>query len=240
MDCCSTVLGTRGAVLHHSAETVLCFRIHVVSLFPQSISSGQRRPAYGVERAPCAVHNISCYDLDHPPPFCALLYHMTFFTSVSAAVAVLRLRLCPIRYRGARRGRGMGAGVAGAAPQPRNLPCLLRGRDAIRHGGAGRPTGADLVPEPAAAAARTGPGQRPRRCRSHLQLHLRGSPACGDRLQLARHQPLHAARRRRERPRHQLQVNRPRLAELFYFSIVIIIVPQSEVRNIRFFHRLLI
>ena len=27
------LLGTRGAVLHHSARTVLCFRIHV-SLFP--------------------------------------------------------------------------------------------------------------------------------------------------------------------------------------------------------------
>ena len=25
------ILGTRGAVLHHSAETVLCFRIHVFS-----------------------------------------------------------------------------------------------------------------------------------------------------------------------------------------------------------------
>ena len=38
------VLGTRGAVLHHSAETVLCFRIHVLFvclfLFPsQSISN---------------------------------------------------------------------------------------------------------------------------------------------------------------------------------------------------------
>ena len=28
------LLGTRGAVLHHSAETVLCFRIHVLVLFP--------------------------------------------------------------------------------------------------------------------------------------------------------------------------------------------------------------
>ena len=28
------MLGTRGAVLHHSAETVLCFRIHVLVLFP--------------------------------------------------------------------------------------------------------------------------------------------------------------------------------------------------------------
>ena len=33
------VLGTRGAVLHHSAETVLCFRNHVV--FPSSPSSSQ-------------------------------------------------------------------------------------------------------------------------------------------------------------------------------------------------------
>ena len=37
------LIGTRGAVLHHSAETVLCFRIHVLFVFPsspQSISSG--------------------------------------------------------------------------------------------------------------------------------------------------------------------------------------------------------
>ena len=36
------LIGTRGAVLHHSAETVLCFRIHVLFVFPsspQSISS---------------------------------------------------------------------------------------------------------------------------------------------------------------------------------------------------------
>ena len=58
------MLGTWGAVLHHSAEMVLCFRIHVFSsLFPpsQSLSSGQRRPAYGVERAPCAFSNILVY-----------------------------------------------------------------------------------------------------------------------------------------------------------------------------------
>ena len=29
-----SLLGTRGAVLHHSAETGLCFRIHVFVLFP--------------------------------------------------------------------------------------------------------------------------------------------------------------------------------------------------------------
>ena len=55
-------LGTRGAVLHHSAETVLCFRNHIFFPSPpsppQSLSSGQRRPAYGVERAPCAFSNI--------------------------------------------------------------------------------------------------------------------------------------------------------------------------------------
>ena len=39
-----------------------CFKNHVVSLccvvlFPQSISSEEREPAYGVERAPCAFHN---------------------------------------------------------------------------------------------------------------------------------------------------------------------------------------
>ena len=39
------ILGTRGAVLHHSAETVMCFRIHVFPCSPpppssQSISSG--------------------------------------------------------------------------------------------------------------------------------------------------------------------------------------------------------
>ena len=39
------LIGTRGAVLHHSAETVLCFRIHVLCFFSspsssQSISSG--------------------------------------------------------------------------------------------------------------------------------------------------------------------------------------------------------
>ena len=39
------LLGTRGAVLHPSAETVLCFRIHVLCFFSspsssQSISSG--------------------------------------------------------------------------------------------------------------------------------------------------------------------------------------------------------
>ena len=41
------------ADLHHSAEMVLCFRIHILlfSLFPsQSLSSGQRQPAYGVKR----------------------------------------------------------------------------------------------------------------------------------------------------------------------------------------------
>ena len=36
-------LGTQGAVLHHSAETVLCFRIHILFLFvcssSQSISN---------------------------------------------------------------------------------------------------------------------------------------------------------------------------------------------------------
>ena len=36
------ILGTRGAVLHHSAETVLCFRNHVFFPSPpsQSLSSG--------------------------------------------------------------------------------------------------------------------------------------------------------------------------------------------------------
>ena len=41
--CLQRKLGTRGAVLHHSAETVLCFRFHFMFFFfyvLQSISSG--------------------------------------------------------------------------------------------------------------------------------------------------------------------------------------------------------
>ena len=68
----SLLLGTRGAVLHHSAETVLCFRNQVVvvlsclvvlsccCLVLSEYQSSERKPAYGVERAPCAFHNHSC------------------------------------------------------------------------------------------------------------------------------------------------------------------------------------
>ena len=66
------VLGTRGAVLHHNAETVLCFRNQVVLLSCLVVlscclvalskyQSLERKPAYGVERAPCAFHNHSCF-----------------------------------------------------------------------------------------------------------------------------------------------------------------------------------
>ena len=56
------ILGTRGAVLHHSAETVLCFRNQVVLLSCCLVAlskyqSLERKPAYGVERA---FHNHSC------------------------------------------------------------------------------------------------------------------------------------------------------------------------------------
>ena len=58
------LLGTRGAVLHHSAETVLCFRNQVVLLSClvalSKYQSLERKPAYGVERAPCAFHNHFC------------------------------------------------------------------------------------------------------------------------------------------------------------------------------------
>ena len=74
MPCCVPVLisGTRGAVLHHSAETVLClglfsfsqsiilsskFFVFLNKSFSQSISSKEREPSYGVERALCAFRN---------------------------------------------------------------------------------------------------------------------------------------------------------------------------------------
>ena len=46
------VFGTWDAILHYSAETVLCFRNHSIFLPPppQSISCEQGKPAYGVER----------------------------------------------------------------------------------------------------------------------------------------------------------------------------------------------
>ena len=56
-------LGTRGAVLHHSAETVLCFRIHFLLCSSQSISSGEREPAYGVEREAIQKKNVYIFGL---------------------------------------------------------------------------------------------------------------------------------------------------------------------------------
>ena len=67
------MLGTRGAVLHHSAETVLCFRIHVLFVFVSfflkyqqhladvTLVNDDQKTCYAVERASCAFSNLSCY-----------------------------------------------------------------------------------------------------------------------------------------------------------------------------------
>ena len=47
---------------HLSLRT--CFLVSL--LFPQSIRSTERKPAYGVERALCAFHNHSYYIVDGP------------------------------------------------------------------------------------------------------------------------------------------------------------------------------